>query len=139
MPNGVDPLQMRASRDEPPRAEPRVAAQASESQDRVGTVEVQSRADPGPYVTTTRDQLDQGVVVSPAPSSGFATVASASPRRERRVAGPLSGQPHRAERTVSMQYAYEATEGQPMVTWVERLTEFLDPLRRGRVVFREGF
>ena len=64
------------------------------------------------------------MVAPPTPgSSGFASAEGVTPLRT--AAGPLDGQPHQAERTVRMEYAYEHAEGQSVGRWVARLTEFL--------------
>ena len=63
-------------------------------------------------------------IAPPTPgSSGFGSVENASPLQS--AAGPFEGQPHQAERTVRMEYAYEQAEGQSVGRWVARLTEFL--------------
>ena len=113
---------MRVIREEPPQAETRVTQQAHESHAGSGTVDARGPED------YHMGHDGREAVVNPGQSSAYATVNSGSPRRDRAAAGPLGGQPHTAERTVrtvAMQYEYEATEGQPAVRWVARLTEFL--------------
>ena len=83
-----------------------------------------------PLVPPQRGQLGESeqrpaVRGTPSPdSSVFASVDSAATVR---MSPPGTGEePHQAARTLQMEYAaYDNGEGQPMVRWVARLTEFL--------------
>ena len=124
--NGVDHRQTEVARDEPPRAGPR---EPEQSRDGLTEPRLEPREEPGQehtmVRTSVRDDSGRGEVVSPDRSSGFLSMSPPSPSGGRRAAGS-EDQPDRAERTVAMQYSYEAGHpGQPGVRWVARLTEFL--------------
>ena len=121
--NGVDPTREDAARDGTRVAGPpdQGHAQASSgSGEGLGNERVVVNAAPGSL------QADQTAVLSPVSSGGYESLPTTRPTSPvRRDSRPQSGQPHQAERTVSMEYSFQQTEGQPAVRWVARLTEFL--------------
>ena len=124
--NGVDHRQTEVARDEPPRAGPR---QPEQSGDGLTEPRLETREAGGQehtmMRTVVRDDSGRGDVVSPDRSSGFLSMSPQSLGGGRAAAGSVD-QPERAERTVAMEYSYEAGHpGQPGVRWVAKLTEFL--------------
>ena len=124
--NGVDHRQTEVARDEPPRAGPR---EPDQSRDGVTEPRLKTREQTGQehtmMRTAVRDDSGRGDVVSLDRSSGFLSMSPQSPVGGRGAAGSVD-QPDRAERTVAMEYSYEAGHpGQPGVRWVANLTEFL--------------
>ena len=126
MMNGVLPQREGASREEPPRVEPREAAPTGEGHDRnLGEAQaMEGRAD---GLAPIHGVADQAAVVSPSSSAGYESLPTrpSSPQR------PREGQPEQAERTVAMEYSFQSSEGQPVVRWVARLSEFLRSSTRG--------
>ena len=128
MMNGVDPPRMGALRDDPPMgAEPRTADHPDEGGLIHRAVETNEPAQGEPTRMMTASVPPLGADVRPGEESDFASLTASppSPRRARGLQGSSSDQPHRAERTLAMEYSYEAAEGIAGVRWVARLTEFL--------------
>ena len=74
--------------------------------------------------------VDQTAVLSPVSSAGYESLPTRPSSPMRREQRPQNGQPQEAERTVAMEYIQQE-EGQPVVRWVARLTEFFTIVDEG--------
>ncbi|CAE7767290.1 RE2 [Symbiodinium sp. CCMP2592] len=129
--NGVDPPRMEAVHESPQfEAAPRMADQALDGDRLRREMETSGLAQPSGERTTEPGRPVLGTDVRPGDESDFASITASpsSPRRTRAYAGSTMDQPHQAERTVAMEYSYEAAEGMPGVRWVARLTERIGDL-----------
>ena len=112
LPNGVAPRGGQADRTRSPMRADRSAGRPLEPPQR------------GQEGDSGRGREVIGLGIPSPESSVFASVDSATSMRSN---PPRVGdEPHQAARTLQMEYAaYDNGEGQPMVRWVARLTEFL--------------
>ena len=121
--NGVDPRREDVARDGARVAGPPYQGHAQTGSGSSGGLDAEravEEAAPGLL------QAEQTAVLIPVSSAGYESLPTTRPTSPvRRDIRPQSGQPHQAERTVSMEYSFQQAEGQPAVRWVARLTEFL--------------
>ena len=125
--NGVDPRRGDVVREGPPRAEPRITGPPDE-----GRIQAEPRLGNGQRVNGSTDEVppalplaDQTTALSPGSSAGYESIPTRVSSPVRREYLPRDEEPHRAERTVAMEYSFQQAAGQPAVRWVARLTEFL--------------
>ncbi|CAE7800726.1 GIP [Symbiodinium sp. CCMP2592] len=126
--NGVDPPRLETVRGGPPMtADPRPVDQTLDGGAAQQGLETSAPAQAEPETTTAMSRPILGTDVRPGEGSDYQSFSASppSPRRPRVPTESTMDQPHRAERTVAMEYSYETAEGMPGVRWVARLTEFL--------------
>ncbi|OLP91998.1 hypothetical protein AK812_SmicGene26241 [Symbiodinium microadriaticum] len=126
--NGVDPRRGDVVREGPPRAEPRITGPPDE-----GRIQAEPRLGNGQRVNGSTDEVppalplaDQTTALSPGSSAGYESIPTRVSSPVRREYLPRDEEPHRAERTVAMEYSFQQAAGQPAVRWADTTTAYFN-------------